>query len=175
MGAGAQPDILVRRLPHIAFLFQLGFLAAHRAPGSKGVFAAHGLLHAVIALALQSGTLHTSLADQLLGLLGILQHLCRVRQLGKHQSGVVGIVKCIMEEPILIRFNLQHVHGGLQPLALLALVHIAEQALNIAQGRQGYRAAEEVHVLLQHAYVVTAPGQQHIILTAPGRKLIHSL
>ena len=80
-----------------------------------------------------------------------------------------------MEEPILIRFNLQHVHGGLQPLALLALVHIAEQALNIAQGRQGYRAAEEVHVLLQHAYVVTAPGQQHIILTAPSGKLIHGL
>ena len=80
-----------------------------------------------------------------------------------------------MEEALLVRLDVQHFHGGLEPLAVAALVHVAEQELDVAQGRQGHLAVEEIHVLLQHAHIVAAPGQQGIVLPAPRDKLIHGL
>ena len=175
MGAGGQADILVAALLHIAPVLHLGALAAHGAAGLPGRLALQGGSQAVVVFALFLAVPVLPRMNQRLGLLGILQHLLRVGQGGKDQGGIVGVMQGVVEVPLRVGLDVQHLHGRLEALALLGAVHVAEEPLDIAQGRQLHLAAEEVHVLLQHAHVIAAPGQQGIVLPAPGHELIHGL
>ena len=173
MVALGQADVLVRRLAHIAALIQGDLLAADGAAQHMGELAVESLADGIEVLAVLALPLVG--VDEQLGLLGIFEHVLRLGQLGKDQRRVIGVMQGIVEIAALVGLDLQHFHGRLEALALLALVHIGEQPLDVAQRGQFDLAAEEIHVLLEDAHIVAAPGEQGIVLAAPGRKLIHRL
>ena len=78
-----------------------------------------------------------------------------------------------MESHVFIRLNIHQLHGGFQAGTVLQLMLLAEELLDVAQGRQrNIFAVEEMNVLIQDADVVNSPGEQGIVLTAPGGELL---
>ena len=110
--------------------------------------------------------------DQLAGLLGIVQHGGRIRQRLENEGSIPGVVQGVVESHGLRGNDTRHFHGGLQAGTFLQAMHVAEKPLDVAQGSQrDILAMEESDVLVQHADIVAAPGQQRIVFAAPGGEL----
>ena len=78
-----------------------------------------------------------------------------------------------MKRHALVLFDLRQLHGRLQPGPVLQPVHLAEQLLDVAQrGQLDVLAVEKAEVLVQHAHVVDAPGQQGVVRPAPADELL---
>ena len=73
-----------------------------------------------------------------------------------------------------VGLDLEMLHGRPQALAFLGIAdHFAKQPLNIIDSGQPGFAFIESHVLAEHGDVVASPGEQHVILAAPGGKRGH--
>ena len=116
------------------------------------------------------------LVNQVLRRQRVLQGLLGIRQGLENQRRIPGVVPGVVEGHLLVRLDVHLLHGLLQAGPVLQLVLLGKQLLNIAHGRQrDVPAFKKVDVLLQHAHVVASPGQQRVVLSAPGGKLLQRL
>ena len=73
--------------------------------------------------------------DQLARLLGIVQDGIGIREGFEDQGRIPGVVECVVEGHGFLGPDAHQVHGGLQAGAVFQMVHLAEELLNVAQGR----------------------------------------